>query len=277
MKNFVKPDSLEQALLYLNNGSCTVLAGGTDLMVELHNGKELRESIVDISDLKELKGITFKEGTVNIYAASSHSEIEKNKLVREKLPILSKSCSLVGSTLIRNRGTIGGNIVNNASCADTIPALLILEAEVMLKSKANERNIKLSEFLNRNGKVNININELLYRIDVKPLEDYKWKLIKVGRRKSLAISRLTLAIALKEKQGYIEDLRLCPGAMLSKPSRLYETENKFKGVSLDKNSIEKIAESAVEEVAALSGRRWSSEYKEPVLRGLIERTLEEWR
>jgi len=115
----------------------------------------------------------------------------------------------------------------------------------------------------------------LYSVTVKASEGYKWKLIKVGRRKSLSISRLTLAIALKETHGKIEDVRICPGAMLSKHARLYETENKFKGKKLNEN-IEFIADSAVEEVIRLSGRRWSTEYKEPVLRGLIVRTLEEW-
>lgn len=277
MKNFVKPNSLEEALEYLNSSQCTILAGGTDLMVEFHKGEDLGESIVDISSLKELKGITSSEDSVRIYSGSSHSEIEKSEIIKEKLPMLAKACSLVGSTLIRNRGTIGGNIVNNASCADTIPPLLIAEAEVVVKSKASERKIKLQEFLNRNGRVNLGEKELLYSIEVKPFEGYKWQLIKVGRRKSLAISRLTLAIAVKSQNGIIEDLRLCPGAMLSKPSRLYDTENKFKGNKLVQSTIEAIAQSAVEEVAAISGRRWSSEYKEPVLKGLIIRTLEEWR
>lgn len=277
MKNFVKPRSLEEALKYLNNSKCTLLAGGTDIMVELHNGKNIGDDIVDISALKELNGVIKAEEAVKIYAATSHSEIEKSEIIKEYLPILAKACSLVGSTLIRNRGTIGGNIVNNASCADTIPPLLILEAEVTLKSATTERKVRLQEFLNRNGRVNIEKNELLYSIEAKPLEGYKWQLIKVGRRKSLAISRLTLAVALKEKEGFIEDLRVCPGAMLSTPSRLYNTENKFKGSFLDKSTIEAIALSASEEVIELSGRRWSSEYKEPVLKGLIERTLEEWR
>jgi carbon-monoxide dehydrogenase medium subunit/xanthine dehydrogenase FAD-binding subunit len=277
MKNFVKPNSLEEALEYLNSSQCTILAGGTDLMVELHKGEDLGESILDISSLKELKCIALSEDAVNIYSGASHSEIETSEIINEKLPMLSKACSLVGSTLIRNRGTIGGNIVNNASCADTIPPLLIAEAEVVLKSKASERKIKLQEFLNRNGKVNLSEKELLYCIEVKPLEGYRWQLIKVGRRKSLAISRLTLAIALKAQNGIIDDLRLCPGAMLSKPSRLYDTEDKFKGKALEQMTIEGIAQSAVEEVEAKSGRRWSSEYKEPVLKGLIIRTLEEWR
>jgi carbon-monoxide dehydrogenase medium subunit/xanthine dehydrogenase FAD-binding subunit len=277
LKNFVKPESLKEALEYLNGHCCTVVAGGTDIMVELHNEKALNENIVDISSLEDLRGIVKSDEVVTIYSASSHSEIEKCEIVKEKLPMLAKASSIVGSSLIRNRGTVGGNIVNNASCADTVPPLLILEAVVTLKSAGGDRKVKLQEFLGKSGKVNIEKNEILYSIEVRPLEDYKWQLIKVGRRKSLAISRLTLAIALKLKDGYIEDLRLCPGAMLSKPSRLYKTEDKYKGKVLDKNTISLIGQSAAEEVIELSGRRWSTEYKESVLKGLIQRTLEEWR
>ena len=85
MKNFVKPDSLEEALEYLNSSQCTILAGGTDLMVEFHKGEDLGDSIVDISSLKELKGITSSEDSVRIYSGSSHSEIEKSEIIKEKL------------------------------------------------------------------------------------------------------------------------------------------------------------------------------------------------
>jgi carbon-monoxide dehydrogenase medium subunit/xanthine dehydrogenase FAD-binding subunit len=273
--NFVKAKNLLEALENLNSGRGTVLAGGTDIMVELHERNLSVENIIDISNLTELRGINIDQEKVIILSGSTHGDIEKDEIIKNKLPILADACRSVGSTLIRNRGTIGGNIVNNASCADSIPPLLLLDSTVTLKSLNNEREVCLQDFLDRCGKVNLNREEILYSINVKPLNSYRYKFIKVGRRKSLAISRLTLAIALKDNNGVIEDLRICPGAMLGKPTRLYETEKKFKGEVL-KKSINSIAEEALKEVIALSGKRWSSEYKEPVLRGLIIRTLEEW-
>jgi CO/xanthine dehydrogenase FAD-binding subunit len=273
--NFVKAKNLLEALENLNSGRGTVLAGGTDVMVELHERNLSVENIIDISNLTELRGINIDQEKVIILSGSTHGEIEKDEVIKNRLPILAEACRSVGSTLIRNRGTIGGNIVNNASCADSIPTLLLLDSTVTLKSLYNEREVCLQDFLDSCGKVNINREELLYSINVKPLNSYRYKFIKVGRRKSLAISRLTLAIALKDNNGVIEDLRICPGAMLGKPTRLYETEKKFKGEALRK-CINSIAEEAVKEVITLSGKRWSSEYKEPVLRGLIIRTLEEW-
>lgn len=277
IKSFAKPKNLQELLQLLSLESCSIIAGGTDVMVEVHNGKELKESIVDISGFEELKGVSSSEKAVTILAGTTHGEIEKNEIVNKYMPMLSKACSLVGSTLIRNRGTVGGNIANNASCADSIPPLLLLNAKVVLKSLQGDRTLSLDEFLGKNGSVALKSEEILYSIEAEKLEGYEWELVKVGRRKSLAISRLTLAIALKQKDGVIEDLRLCPGAMLPKHTRLYNTEDKFKGQKLSSEIIEAIADSAAEEAIAMSGRRWSAEYKEPVLKGLIVRTLEGWR
>jgi CO/xanthine dehydrogenase FAD-binding subunit len=275
IRNFAKPRDLEELIQSIKDDNYTIIAGGTDLMVEIHNGKEPKGKLIDVSTIKALKGISQYENCVTILAGTTHTEVLQSEIVKEKLPMLAKACSLVGSSLIRNRGTIGGNIANNANCADSIPPLLISDAVVCLKSFGRDRIIKLEEFLEKNSSVDIQKGEVLYSVTAKSLKGYKWNLIKVGRRKSLAISRLTLAIALKEINGIIEDLRICPGAMLSKQTRLHATENKFKGEKLSE-CIEAIADSAALEVIALSGRRWSTEYKEPVLRGLIIRTLEEW-
>ncbi|MCM0650651.1 FAD binding domain-containing protein [Clostridium swellfunianum] len=277
IKSFVKPKKLQEVLEILNQGSVTILAGGTDIMVEARGRKELLNSVVDISGVEELKGIIYTDNVVSILAGTTHAEVEKSEIIKTNISMLSKACSLVGSTLIRNRATIGGNIANNANCADSIPPLLIYDAKLVLKNLNGERVLSLDEFLGKNGSVNLRPDEILYSIEVEKLVGYKWELVKVGRRKSLAISRMTLAIALKEKDGFIEDLRLCPGAMLPKHTRLYNTEKNFKGQKLTSEVIESIAGSAVEEAIAMSGRRWSAEYKEPVLKGLIIRTLEQWR
>lgn len=277
IKSFVRPKKLEELLEVLSREGCTIIAGGTDIMVEVRSGKKLLDNVVDISGVEELKGITCSGTTISILAGTTHAEVENSEIVRRNIPMLSKACSLVGSTLIRNRATIGGNIANNANCADSIPPLLLLNAKVVLKSLQADRTLSLDEFLGKNGSVDLKPGELLYSIEADKLEGYRWELVKVGRRKSLAISRITLAIALKEIDGVIEDLRLCPGAMLPKHTRLYNTENKFKGQRMSSETIEAIAESSTEEVIAMSGRRWSAEYKEPVLKGLIARTLEGWK
>jgi len=276
--NFVKPKNLAEALKLLKEEESRIIAGGTDLVVEIHQGKKIKERLIDISSLEELKNIKEEREIITIGAGCTHSEVSKNNLVKEKLSILAEGCSIVGSTTIRNRGTIGGNVVNCSTCADTVPPLLILEGKVKVENAEGERIVDLKDFFYNKGKVNLRKDEMITEFQIKPLEEgYRWQLIKVGRRKSLAISRLTVAIAIKEKYGIIEDLRICPGAMLPKHGRLLKTESYFKGKPLDEKIIEEIGDSASKEAVALSGRRWSTEYKEPVLKGIIVRALEELR
>jgi carbon-monoxide dehydrogenase medium subunit/xanthine dehydrogenase FAD-binding subunit len=272
----VKPKGLKEVVEYLDRERGTLIAGGTDLIVEKRQGKQFTGPFIDISTLEELRKIEYLENKCNIGACCTHSDIEKSELIENRLPMLKEACSSVGSTLIRNRGTIGGNIVNNAICADSVPPLLIYDAKVNLQSVDNERSIALKDFFLTKG-LDLRKNELLKSIEVEPLKRYRWKLIKVGRRKSLAISRLTLALALKESNGIIEDIRICPGAMLPRHGRLWNTEHKFKGERFDQKAIEAIAECSTAEAVSLSARRWSAEYKEAVLKGLIIKTLEEWR
>lgn len=272
---FIKPGSLEEALKVINIENCTVIAGCTDIAVRMHEGYKLDGTIVDISSLEELKGIKKEDGKIIIGAGCTHSEIEKSELILKELPMLAKGCSLVGSTLIRNRGTIGGNVVNSSICADSIPPLLILDAEINIISENGEKKIPVRNFFLEKGKVLLRKDELVKSFEAEALEGYKWRLFKVGRRKSLAISRITLAVAVKVEAGEISDLRLCPGAMLPRHGRLNNTEDVFKNKPFNVDTIKRIAEAGTSEAISLSGRRWSTEYKEPVLKGLIIRLLEE--
>lgn len=274
INKFVKPLNLDEALECISNDKYKIIAGGTDVIIKMRENKEDFPLIIDISSLNELKTIEVYNEYIRLGSLCTHGEIEKNEIVKLEIPILAKGCGLVGSTLVRNRGTLGGNIVNNSNCADSVPPLLLLDASVNISRYNSKRSVELKDFFMNCNNVLIEEDEILTSIDVKPLVGYKWDLVKVGRRKSLAISRITLAIAIKMQGDFIEDLRICPGAMLSKPQRLWNTEDFAKGLKLDTENIEKIADKAVEEVIDVSGVRWSSEYKNPVLKGLIIRSID---
>lgn len=271
--NFYKPHTLEEALLMLKNGHLKVVAGGTDLIVNFRETGSIEKNILDISTIYELKKICLTGSSINIGACATHAEIEKNTIVKENVAILAKGCSLVGSTLIRNRGTIGGNIVNNSNCADSIPPLMILDGELVIQSLGEKRIVPLKDFFLAGGKVQLKEDEIVTSIMVRPLNGYKWNIIKVGRRKSLAVSRLTLAAAMKIKDRLIEDIRICSGAVLPKPQRFHDVEKEFIGADLSEMVFYEIGKKVSEKVLSITGTRWSSEYKIPVLKELIARTL----
>lgn len=272
---FIRAHNLNEALEYASSSDSKIIAGGTDFIINLRKNKNIDKRLVDISSVKELKSISMSDGVISIGAGCTHGEIEKDKIVKECIPMLAKGCSLVGSTPIRNRGTIGGNIVNNSNCADSIPPLLILDASLVIQSLNKRRTVKLKDFFKDEGTLDINNGEIVTSIEIKPFVGYKWDMTKVGRRKSLAISRLTLATAVKTEDGRFKDLRLCAGAVLSKHQRLAVVEDKFKDSQVSYEVLEAIGDMASNEVLSIVGKRWSSDYKIPVLRKLIIRTLEQ--
>lgn len=273
--NFFRPASLKEAVEYIDKNDCRLIAGGTDIVVQMRAGKISPGILVDISSLQELKGIREDKDRIIIESACTHADVEKSHIVKENLPMLAEGCSLVGSTLIRNRGTLGGNVVNSSTSADSIPPLLIYDTDIVIVSAEGERKLPIKDFFLNKEKVKLEKNEIVKEFQIKPLANYNWRIFKVGRRKSLAISRLTLAVAVKVENGYIKDLRLCPGAMLPKHGRLTCTEDQFKNQIFNEQTIQLITEAGTKEAIELSGRRWSTEYKEPVLCGLIQRLLNE--
>lgn len=265
----IKCESIKEVISNIDDESLFI-AGGTDLVVRMREGLKVPGNLIDISTISEMQSVVKEEEYIVLGAGLTHSEIEKDETIIENLPLLSKASSKVGSTQIRNRGTIGGNVSNCSSCADTIPPLLIYDANAILETRKGEKEISLEEYIENRCNMK---NDLIVAFKMKPLKGYIENIYKVSRRQSLAVSRLTLCTALKVADGLIEDVRICPGAMLSEPRRLHKTENEFKGKEYNKKNIEKLVQFAVDEVRSIAGIRWSSPYKEPVLRGLLLRQL----
>ena len=116
-----------------------VLAGGTDLIVQWRSGVISPRGFVDVSSVPEMKVIAEAEGFIEIGAAATHSMIAKNALVQKGIPMLAEACSSIGATQIQNRGTIGGNIMNASPAGDTLPVLLVCDAEFKLQDIKGER------------------------------------------------------------------------------------------------------------------------------------------
>lgn len=254
-----------------------ILAGGTDLILELRRKpKNYPKTIVDISFLQELDGIFENSNHIIIKPLSTHTKICKSDIIKNNAFLLCEAASQVGSLQIRNRGTIGGNIMNAAACADTVPPLIALNAEITLQSKNGIRNFQLSDFFIKPYKTKANPEEILTEIKINNLpKNAKSAFVKLGRRNALSISRLSVAaVLLQDQDGKIIDARIVPGAAFPTWQRVLEAEQMLVG---QKPSVElfKAAGTKVSEVMiSYTGRRWSTEYKEPVIAALVRRALE---
>lgn len=243
-------------------------AGGTDILIKYRYG-EIDGDFVDVTSVPELHGIRRENGYVKIGGASTHSEIAESDMIQKRLPSLSLACGSVGSPQIRNLGTLAGNIANASPAADTLPPLVIHDAMCVIQSPDSKRIVPLAEIIVGPYRNSLGKHELITEIQLKELEGYREGFIKVGRRKVLSISRLSLAYAIKEDGEIIEDLRIGLGSLCPRPLRPKSFEDFMRGKRKDRETIRKGCEVLFEEIIRVSGERPSYKYKFPVLRDLI--------
>ena len=259
------PASLDEALAMLAEGNVTALAGGTDVMVQARM-KTKAQSLINVANLPGISHIEERDGSIVIGGGVNFNKLTENRLVQERYPLLAEACHTVGSNQIRNRATIGGNIVNAAPCADSVPPLIAYEAEVVLQSVRGKRRMPVADFITNGYETKLESGELLVEVilpapPANVLQNYD----QLGRRNALNITRLSLTSLLAfDDMGKVNLCRLVDGALLSKPQRLTAVENALLGKSLNDESVAealKVLDKLIEEAI---GGRWSAVYKQPV-------------
>ena len=277
--DFYRAKTVEEVLEILSQEQEKVklIAGGTDVLIDLRSN-ELPEQVrllLDISGLDALKKIELQDGRLHIGGAATLADIASAAVVREQGVMLHSAAAAVGSQQIRNRGTLAGNIVTAAQCADTVPALMVLEADLLLKSVSGSRTVRITDFFTGPKQTAISPAELLSEIIINPPKiEYRGVFEKLMRREAVAKSRLGLAVlALQGNNGVIEDLRLSIGSALPTHGRFPTVEQMLRGKRPDGALLQEAAAEAGEYMLRVGGRRWSTDYKRPVVQNLTEKCL----
>ncbi|MGA9115616.1 MAG: FAD binding domain-containing protein [Bacteroidota bacterium] len=270
--------TLEEACaLMAGPGASRVIAGGTDLIPELRRpdapGWDL---LVDIGRLDGLRGIGGEGPRIRIGALSTHAELARSEVLIRRARFLAEAAGMVGSAQIRNRGTLGGNIMNAAACADTLPPLVALDAVAHLRSTAGERAVPIARFFAGSYATTARRDEILTHVEFTlPRAGAGTCFLKLGRRAAVSIARLSVAgLVARDASGRIQDARIVPGAALPVWERMEEAEELLRGRSPSRELFAEAGRAASAAVIRRIGRRWSTEYKEPVLAVLVRRALE---
>ncbi len=216
-----------------------IIAGGTDIVIDLRNERIAPKVLIDISSLEELKAIKDEGEYVDIGAGVSFTQVVESPLFEGNLYGLNKACHMVGSPQIRNKGTIGGNIANGSPAADSIPPLICLNSTLILKSVRGTREISIEDYY-RDEDARIRPDELLVSINFKkPKKDQVLSFAKLGLRKALAISRLSIAILVElDEEGRIATIEVASGSLGKYPMRELELEQFLLGKKLEDNTID---------------------------------------
>lgn len=259
---YFKPRSLEEAIDILTKirGS-KVLAGGTDLLVDLKTGRVSAEALVDIGSLKELRGIEDLGDRVRIGATTKLQEIVESDVIAKELPLLRKAVENMGSWQIRNLATIGGNLCNASPAADTAPPLLAYEAELVIVGPKGSRVVPITKFFTGYRRVALEEGEILKEIVVKKSTWSGWSYIKLGRRSSFTLSIVSVATLISIRDGVFEDVRIALNSVAPTPIRAYAAEEYLRGKEVSLSALERAAEIAREEVSPIDDVRASAWYR----------------
>jgi len=276
---YIRAASISEAVILLNEPGVRSrpLAGGTDLVLIARAEPSLCDRVVDITQIPDLHQITQEGDQVTIGAAATFSEVIESQIVWQTAPVLAQACRQVGAVQIRNMGTLGGNVANAAACADSLPALVCLDAVARVLTPQGEHEWLVSELVRGPNRTIIPAGGLLVSLSYKvPLPGSRSVFIKLGRRNAMAISRLTVAALgrlASRGTGRIAEARLVPGSATPHICRLRVVEESLVGQMPSRDLYQSAARLAADEMTRLAGRRWSSEFKEPTLIAMTARAL----
>lgn len=249
-------------LLASEPGTWSVLAGGTDVMVLYEAGFLKQRRWLSINQLSELKGINVTKDFVELGALTTYTDIREHPALRAEFPSLYQAASETGGLAIQNRGTIGGNIANASPAADTPPALLVYDAEILLTSAIGERWVTYDTFHTAYKKTVMRPDEIVARVRLPrgrgPLEHYYRK---VGTRKAQAISKVVICGAVKKSGGLISDVRLTLGSVAPTTVRLLRIEALLEGQRPSSTLRQKAVDMLAKEIKPIDDIRSTASFR----------------
>jgi CO/xanthine dehydrogenase FAD-binding subunit len=262
-------------LLAREPGAWMPIAGGTELMVQYGAGRLGARKLVSLWGLPELRRIESTAEELLIGAGCTYTDLRRHALVAREFPLLTRAASWTGSIANQNRGTLGGNIVNASPAADSLPALMVYEAELVLVSARGTRRIPYVEFHTGYKQTTLAADEIISAIALQPrFGDYYSYSRKVGTRNAQAIAKLCLAGLGRVSDNKIEDVRLAIGSMAVTPLRLRRTEEVLLGQPLGPELIREARQALEAEVAPIDDIRSSAAYRLQVAGNLLQEFLE---
>ena len=276
--DFKTPASVRGALTTLDKekSNAKVLAGGTDLILQMKQRTVCPSVVVDVKRIPELNKLTWNgKNGLRIGAAVTLNSLIAYKRLWDNFNVLAQACSVIGSVQIKNRATIAGNICNAAPSADSAPSLLCLGAKVVLTSSNNSRTVPVEGFFVGPGKTIIANGELLTAIEIPnpPTPSAGYYLRHTTREEmDIAVAGVASFLVLSQN-GTVKEARISLGAVAPTPRRARGAEALITGQLLTKDIITQVAEKAAEETSPISDLRGSADYRCELIRVLTRRTL----
>jgi CO/xanthine dehydrogenase FAD-binding subunit len=262
-----RPTSLAEAVrLHAEEPEARLLAGGTDVLVQLRDGRRVPPALIALSRVAGLAGIADEDGALIIGAATTVADLA----ARCPLAVIAQAARAVGSPQIRNVATVGGNLCNASPCADLAPPLLVLDASVRLEGPEGRRSLPLEDFFEAPGQTRLRPGEILTAIEVpRPAPGTRAAFAKHGRvAMDLALASVAVLVAPDGR------VRVAAGSVAPRPIRLRGVEA---ALAADPTAIAEARELAAREVQPISDVRAGAAYRRHLVGALLARALREAR
>src|SRR6202140_3804477 len=280
----VAPGKLQTVLSLLADkpGEWLPIAGGTDVMVQYAAGKLAPRKLISIWNIPELRSIEVLPDEVRIGAGCTYTNLREHEIVASEFPLLAQAARWTGGIANQNRGTLGGNIVNASPAADSLPALMVYEAELILVSRRGERRVPYVDFHTDYKKMKLAPDELIRAICLgRELSNYLHYARKVGARDAQAISKVCIAALGRLRGGgtgrVIDDVRIAVGSVAPVPLRLTEVERIAKGKPVEPELLQLTRKMTSAAIQPIDDIRSTARYRSAVAGNLVAEFLQQLR
>ena len=280
----IAPGTLQAVVSRLADepGQWLPIAGGTDVMVQYAAGKLPARKLISIWNLPELRAIEISPEEIRIGAGCSYTELREHNVIAQEFPLLASAARWTGGIANQNRGTLGGNIVNASPAADSLPALMVYEAELILVSRRGERRVPYVDFHTDYKKMKLAPDELIRAICLgREFSDYLHYARKVGARDAQAISKVCIAALGRLRGGVtgsvIDDVRIALGSVAPVPLRLTEVERIAKGKPVEPELVQWTRKMTSAAIQPIDDIRSTARYRSAVAGNLVAEFLQQLR
>ena len=278
LDSYQKANTVEEAIEFLvQNPKAIPIAGGTDVLVRLHQRHPNYRHLVDIHDVAELKDIVItSDGTIMVGSGATFTSLMESRIITDNIPVLAEGASSVGGPQVRNMATVGGNICNGVPSGDSAAPLMVLNAMVVLKGPQGERQLPLHEFYQGPGQVDRKPAEIMTSLCIAPDDYRRWsaRYYKYAMRDAMDIATIGCAAACKLKGNKVVDLRLAFTVAGPTPLRCWKTEEKARGGVADQSLLQLIRASVLDDLRPRDSWRSSKAFREHVIQTLAERVFQ---
>ena len=281
IKALYEAESVEHAIqLLVEHPKAQIIAGGSDVLVQMREGKRAGKELVSIYGIDAMRGVSYEEdGAIRIGSLTSFSHITKDPIIQKHINVLGEAVDMVGGPQIRNIGTIGGNTCNGVTSADSASTLHAWDAIVEITGPDGVRRIPIHNFYIKAGTVDLHPGELQTAIIIPKdsYEGYMGHYIKYAMRNAMDIATTgcSVNVKLSADKKIIEDARIAYGVAGPVPMRAPFAEQKAKGKPVAKETIQEFAKAVLEDINPRDSWRASKAFRQHIAVVLAERALRE--